>query len=179
MRKTYNFYISSTDKLPGSTNNNANFNIIWDNILPKNNVSFYKVSFSFQTSAGYYKDTVSGTQNGTYTSYTTCNSNIKILANFQCPNNSYDTTTKSTSLTLGFANRDIQNASALSVGNTFSCWCDYNYPKVIYKPSTNNLNIQIINMYSNNLLNDTKADGSAFTDCTNWTMILSFEPITD
>ena len=179
MVKVYNFYISSMDKLGLSTNNNASFNILWDTILPKDNVNFYKVSFSFQTSAGYYKDKVSATQSGYYTWYDNCYSNMKILVNFQTPNNSYDTSTKSSSMILGFANRDIQNASSLSIGNTFSCWYDYNCPKVILKPTTNNLNIQLINMYSNNPLTDTTSAGVAFSDCTNWTMILALEPIVD
>ena len=179
MVKAYNFYINSMDKLAGSTNNNASFNILWDNILPKDNINFYKVSFSFQTSAGYYKDTVSGTQNGSYTLYTLCNSNIKILVNFSSTSLSYETTTKSQSLILGFVNRDIQSVSTYSIGNTFSCDFDYNVPKIITKPTTNNLNIQLINMYSNNPLTDTNAAGAAFTDCTNWTMIMSLEPIVD
>lgn len=176
MTKTYNFYINSTDRISG-TNNYALFNILWDNILPKNNINNYKVSFSFQTSAGYYKDKVSAVQNGNYTLYDLCYSNIKILVNFNTSNNTYDTSTKSQSLILGYANRDIQNASALSIGNTFSCWSDYNPPQYIMKPSTNVFTVQLINMYSNNTLTDTNSAGVAFTDCTAWTMILSLEPI--
>ena len=174
MTKVYNFYLNSSDKI-AETNNNATFNILWDNILPKNNINDYKVSFSFQTSAGYYKDTVNG--GVTYTQYTLCNSNIKILANFNTSNNTYDTSTKSQSNILGYATRDIQNASTLSIGNTFSCWYDYNPPKYIIKPSTNQLTIQLLNMYSNNNLVDTNATGAVYTDCTPWTMILSLQPI--
>lgn len=173
--KVYNFYINSADKISG-TNNNANFYINWDSILPHDGVNYYKVSFSFQTCSGYYKDAVSNSQNGTYTLYDKLFSNIKILTNFQSSNISYDTSTKSQSLILGYVTRDIQNASATySIGNTFSCFFDYNAPKIITKPNSSSFNVQLINSYSNIALTDTNSAGVAFTDCTNWTMILQLE----
>ena len=172
--KVYNFYINSSDKISG-TNNNANFLINWDSILPHDNINNYKVSFSFQTSAGYYKDSVAGTQNGNYTLYNQLYSNIKILTNFTSSNISYDTSTKSQSLILGYCNRDIQNAGTFSIGNTFSCFYDYNPPKIISKPNSYSFNVQLINMYNNIALTDTTSAGVAFNDCTNWTMILQLE----
>ena len=175
--KIFNIYLNSNDKLTGSTNNNANFNIDFNTLLPKDNNPYYKVSFSFQCNSGYFKDTISGTQNLTYSNYTKLYNNIKILTNFQCGNVSYDSTTKSQSLILGYANRDIQNASGYSTGNSYNCWFDYNAPKIIMKPTTNILNVQLINSFDNSFLTDTNSTGVAFSDTTPWTMILMFEQI--
>jgi hypothetical protein len=50
----YNIYINSNDKMSGK-NNNATFQINWDDFLPRN-YKYYNVTFSFQTAPGYYKD---------------------------------------------------------------------------------------------------------------------------
>jgi len=56
-KKSYTVFLNSTDKVSGS-NNNANYQINWDDFLPRD-VDFYKVVFSFQTSGGYYRDNYS------------------------------------------------------------------------------------------------------------------------
>ena len=53
-KPTYNLIINSSDKISG-TNNNATFQINWDDFLPRK-FNMYKVIFSFQTTGGYYKD---------------------------------------------------------------------------------------------------------------------------
>ena len=55
--KSYNLYINSNDKTSGA-NNNGNYDIDWDNALPKD-YDAYKTSFNFQTAGGNYKDYVS------------------------------------------------------------------------------------------------------------------------
>ena len=72
--KSYTLFISSADKISG-TNNQATFNINWDDFLPKE-YDTYKMTFSFQTGGGYYADTTfastnsSMTNNGTVLSVT-------------------------------------------------------------------------------------------------------------
>ena len=56
--KNYSLFINSTDKLSGSTNNNAKYDIGWDDFLPRE-YDNYKMSFSFQSVGGNYKDTTS------------------------------------------------------------------------------------------------------------------------
>ena len=53
--KSYTLFLSSADKVSG-TNNSANFNVNWDSFLPRE-YSIYKVTFSFQSGGGNYKDT--------------------------------------------------------------------------------------------------------------------------
>ena len=52
--KSYTLFLSSSDKISGS-NNNATFNINWDSFLPRE-FDTYKVSFSYQSGGGNYKD---------------------------------------------------------------------------------------------------------------------------
>lgn len=52
--KSYTLFVSSNDKISG-TNNQATFNINWDDFLPKE-YDTYKMTFSFQTAGGYYID---------------------------------------------------------------------------------------------------------------------------
>ena len=52
--KNYTVFISSADKVSGN-NNNGNYNINWDDILPRNYYSF-KVAFTFQSAGGKYSD---------------------------------------------------------------------------------------------------------------------------
>ena len=53
-KETYSLFISSTDKISGS-NNNGQYNINWDDFLPRG-YNFFKMIFNFQTSGGNYKD---------------------------------------------------------------------------------------------------------------------------
>jgi hypothetical protein len=52
--KSYTLFLSSTDKISGN-NNSAQFQVNWADFLPRD-VSDYKMSFSFQSGGGYYKD---------------------------------------------------------------------------------------------------------------------------
>ena len=53
-QKNYTLFLSSNDKISG-TNNNANFDINFDDFLPRN-YDQYKMAFSFQSGGGQYKD---------------------------------------------------------------------------------------------------------------------------
>ena len=53
-KKTYSLVISSQDKI-GGTNNNATFLVNWRDFLPED-VTNYKVNFTFQSTAGSYVD---------------------------------------------------------------------------------------------------------------------------
>ena len=100
----YNIYINSNDKMSGK-NNNATFQINWDDFLPRN-YKYYNVTFSFQTAPGFYKD---DTTNSKFYS------NCEINCDFYTKTFSFDTSTKASSIRLGYAQRDIQTAS----GNNF------------------------------------------------------------
>lgn len=52
--KTYSLVINSQDKISG-TNNNATFQVNWDDFLPRD-ITNYKVLYSFQTTGGFYSD---------------------------------------------------------------------------------------------------------------------------
>jgi hypothetical protein len=53
--RSYTLFLSSADKVSG-TNNSANFDVNWDSFLPRE-YSIFKVTFSFQSGGGNYKDT--------------------------------------------------------------------------------------------------------------------------
>ena len=53
--KNYTLFMTSQDKVSG-TNNNAMFNVNWESFLPRD-YDTYQLSFSFNATAGYYKDT--------------------------------------------------------------------------------------------------------------------------
>ena len=71
-KTTYNLVINSADKVSGN-NNNANYNINFQDFLPQN-YDKYKIIFSAQTAGGYYKD---GTRNNIFSS-------AKLLIDFSC-----------------------------------------------------------------------------------------------
>jgi hypothetical protein len=56
-KNSYTLFLNSTDKVSG-TNNNANYDVNWDDFLPRD-IDNYKVVFSFQTAGGYYRDNFS------------------------------------------------------------------------------------------------------------------------
>ena len=82
-------------------NNNATFQINWNDFLPRN-YKYYNVTFSFQTSPGFYKD---DTPNSKF--YANC----EFSCDFYTKTFSFGTSTKASSITLGYAQRDIQTAS--------------------------------------------------------------------
>lgn len=161
-KTSYNLYLSSADKISG-THNNAMYEVHFNDFLPEK-YDQYKVVFSMQTSGGYYKD------NGT-----TVYSTAKVNVDFGGKSFSYDTATKSESLTLGYIARDIQ--STTSTSNVLSCFYNYNAAKTISRPTTNIINIKIINLQSNTAFVTTDAGGTAQGDMTPYSMLIEFQPI--
>jgi hypothetical protein len=56
-KPSYTLFLNSTDKVSG-TNNNANYQVNWDDFLPRE-IENYKVVYSFQTAGGFYRDNFS------------------------------------------------------------------------------------------------------------------------
>lgn len=228
--KSYTLFLSSNDKISGN-NNNATFNVNWDDFLPRD-ISTYKMTFSFQSGGGNYKDTSvatitgtiankvltvtaatatiytgmkisgnnitndtyiisNGTGNGGVGTYNLSRawaigvaqqfsgsvvySGIKLSTNLQGRSYSYDTNTLSPSNTLGYAQRDMQTTTSNS--NSFSTFYLQFAPKMISRPSQNNITISLYNLNNNLLLTDTDSAGKPLTDCTIWNMILEFIPV--
>ena len=166
-KPTYTLYLNSNDKIDGN-NNNCRFNVIWDSFLPRD-FDLYKVLFSFQTVGGNYKD-------ATYSSTQYVFSSAKINLNFRGRSFTFDTSTSSNSIAMGFIQRDLQLSTSSS--NTLSCWHGQNAPKTIVRPSDNIISVQIINTFNSISLTDTNSAGTSLsTDMTAWTMILEFIPI--
>lgn len=55
-KSSYTLYINSTDKLSGTKNNNASYQVNWDDFLPVK-YRLYKMIWSLNSVGGYYKDT--------------------------------------------------------------------------------------------------------------------------
>lgn len=168
--QSYNLYLSSGDKVSGN-NNNAIFNVNWAAFLPRD-YDKYNVSYSFQSSGGFYKDNATAISN-----FNGC----KIVVDFGSRSLSYDTSITGQSSTLGFAQRDMQTTTSSS--NSFSSFFYQYPPKTILKPTQNSLNIKIYNIalqanLSNQLLQNTISTGATLTgDMTSWNMVISFTPI--
>ena len=169
--KSYTLFLSSADKVSG-TNNNAIFDIKWESFLPKEFTQF-KVAYSFVTTGGYYLDV---SLNGKQNNYNNC----RIVADFNSRSCSYDSALIGPSLTLGYAQRDIQITGSSS--NCFSSFF-YQFPgKTIFTPTQNSLNIRVYNPglqvgVVNQLLVNTLVNGTPIGDMTNWNMVLEFVPI--
>ena len=161
-KTTYTLYLSSADKISGN-NNNANYEVHFNDFLPEK-YDQYKIIFSMQTSGGYYKDLT-----------TTVYSTAKVAVNFGGKSFSYDTATKSESLTIGYISRDIQ--SSTSTSNVLSCFYSQNAPKTISRPTTSIINVQVYNTHSNTLPVNTDNSGSPLTDMTAYSMLIEFLPI--
>jgi hypothetical protein len=54
-KSSYTLYINSTDKLSGTKNNNASFQVNWDDFLPVK-YGLYKMIWSLNSVGGFYKD---------------------------------------------------------------------------------------------------------------------------
>jgi hypothetical protein len=246
--KTYTLFLASADKVSG-TNNSAVFNVNWDSFLPRE-YDTYKVTFSYQSGGGNYKDSsfscstssqcaslvnniltftsanisasnFSGTVNvgqqltiststpvstktyyitgrnsgtGSYlssSSYYVTNNNeslsitnfsgnqvfsgVKIVMDLQGRSYSYDSSSSSPSVTLGYAQRDIQTGTSSS--NSFSAFYLQFPPKTVSRPTQNTLRLSFYNLnYPTNLLTDTSALGNNSSDMTPWNIILEFIP---
>jgi hypothetical protein len=97
--------------------------------------------------------------------------------------NSFDSSTKSGSMTLGMIQRD---------SNSFSNFYLSNGNRTIYRPENNLINIQFINPSTNSLFLDTDKNGnnktyhltsttntSQVNDIPNWSLLIDFYPITE
>jgi hypothetical protein len=114
------------------------------------------------------------------TTYNGCEINV----NLGVKSYSFDTSSLSQSVTIGYGFRDIQTSSSTS--NFFSTFYMQSPPKTIQRPNQNLINIQIYNnsyVYTNgNLLNNqllvnTDYFSNALSDMTNYFLILEFIPI--
>lgn len=125
-------------------------------------------------------------------------SSARVLFMNQSRSFSFDTSNKGPSTNIGILQRDIQVATSKS--NSLSCFYCQNPPRSIDRPSQNLLTINILNNYSflggitsylngnavystvatnQNFLTDTNSTGSILlTDCTPYTMIIEFIPLT-
>ena len=163
--KNYNLYLSSYDKITGSNNNSALFNVNWDSFLPRDYDTF-QVTFNFNATAGYYKDT----------NNTTAYSHAKIVLDTLSRSFSYDTSVTGPSITLGYVNREPSTATTNT--NGFNAFFSYNAPKTINRPTQNQISVKIYNVCTaNTLLVDTTSAGVAQVDMTPWVMTLSFTPV--
>jgi len=196
-KKTYNLYLSSTDRISGN-HNNPTFNINWDSFLPRN--KYFSVNFSFVSAGGVYADCVISGQS-------LYNSVIKINCNMQDCKFSSDTSSQSTSMNLGFAGIDcnyILPSGGYTKGNSYICPYLFNPSKIIIRPQNTQLTFWIYNMsalmnnitfpastsgfspanalYNSFLQVENTPNGSYYTlgtDMKPWSMILSFIEIDD
>jgi len=195
-KKTYNLYLSSTDRISGN-HNNPTFNVNWDTFLPKN--KYFSVNFSFISAGGIYADCVIASQS-------LYNSAIKINCNMQDTHFSTDTSSQSTSMNLGYAGIDcayIVNGG-YTKGNSYICNYLSNPSKVIIRPQNTQLTFWIYNLsalsnnisfaastagfnpanglYNNYLQVECTPNGANYTlsnDMKPWSMIISFIEIDD
>jgi heme-binding NEAT domain protein len=116
------------------------------------------------------------------TTYNGCKINLNLWAS----NYSFDTSSLSQSITLGYGFRDMQTATSNS--NCMSTFYMQNPPKTIQKPNQNFITIQIYNnsnvynnftLSNNQLLTNTDYFSNPTADMTSYSMILEFIPISD
>jgi len=194
-KKTYNLYLSSNDKISGTTHNNPTFNVNWDTFLPRN--KYFSVNFSFVSCAGQYADCVIASQS-------LYNSVIKINCNLQDTHFSSDTSSQSTTMNLGFACIDAAYVISYTKGNSYIANYLSNPSKVIIRPTNSQLTFWIYNLsaLSNNITFPASTAGfnppnaiynnylqvecspnagnyTLSTDMKPWSMIMSFIEIDD
>ena len=100
-------------------------------------------------------------------------SGCKIQMNLLGRSYSFDSNTTSPSITLGYAQRDIQTSS-----NSFSVFYLQFPPKTISRPTEQAVTVNLYNVnFANRALADTDAFGNLSTDCTAWNIILEFIPV--
>jgi len=195
-KKTYNLYLSSTDRISG-THNNPTFNVNWDTFLPKN--KYFSVNFSFVSAAGIYADCVIASQNF-------YNSAIKINCNMQDTHFSTDTSSQSTTMNLGYCGIDCAYVvtGGFTKGNSYIAPYLSNPSKVIIRPQNTQLTFWIYNLsalmnnitfpastagfnpanalYNNYLQVECTPNAGNYTlstDMKPWSMIISFIEIDD
>lgn len=167
---SYTFVIKSQDKISG-TNNNGTYAVNF-RILP-DDVQFYNATFNFYSSVGFYKDTISG---GNDITYTTGNGYINTNLVFSRSMSSNSSPTNN----LGTIRRQLDSI-ALAGHPTLTYLyadCATNCPKIILKPQIETLNISIYNSFNNSLFVDTNYNGSSFLlDMSSWVLTLTLDPI--
>jgi len=119
-----------------------------------------------------------------YASNGTTYNGAKILLNSLGRSFSFDTSTKSQSLTLGYGFRDVQISTSNS--NCLSTFYMQNTPKTISRPNQNMINIQIYNnsnvftgglLQQNQLLVNTDYFSNPLTDMTSYSLVLEIIPL--
>ena len=124
---------------------------------------------------GTYNISVSQTVASQTMNVTSIYSGCKISMNTLGKSYSFDTSNKSPSFTLGYAQRDIQTSSSSS--NSFSTFYLQFPPKTVNRPNQNMITISITNLTNGYPLTDTKTAGLALTDMTPFNLIMEFVPI--
>ena len=161
---SYVLYLNSSNKLNGSLNNNATFYVDWANFFPHSqSQQKYKVSYSFLSNGGYYKDNI-----------TTFYSSAKIYLNFGSPSLTFNSETNGPSHVLGLISRDVQGTTTSS--NYFSAFYNQYPAKIIYRPTQNIFSVNIVNTFTNTVLTNTdNSNVSVATgDMTNYNLIIEF-----
>lgn len=166
---SYTFIIKSTDKLSG--NNNSGFYNVNFRILP-DDVQFYEMTFSFFSSAGFYRDTISPGNLITNT-----NANGYITTNLVCSR--CITSNGSPMNVLGTFVRQVDPTGNNSHPNITYLYsdCATNCQKVYLKPQIESVQVQIYNSYTNNLFLDTDHAGTNLSDMSAWTLTINLVPI--
>ena len=165
MSNVYTLYLNSNNRINGSNNNNAIYNINWANFLPTNSLNKqYSVSYSFLSTGGFYKDTA-----------TNFYSIGKIYIDFGCGSKTYSTECNGPSKILGLISRDVQSASASS--NYFSAFFNQHPSIIMQRPTQNIITVTIYNTFSNILLVNTDNIGNVSTDMTSYNLIIQFTEV--
>ena len=160
-KKSYTVYINSNDKMPGNKNNNATYQINWNDFIDRKYNS-YKIRWNFTSSASLYVDA-----GIVYTS-------AVVYVDFFGKTYSFDTTTKSASSCLGYIHRD----STKTVFNYFTCSHTENCPKTIDRPTQNFITIRVINTDDGiTPLTETDTNGVPQSDMSSYFMCIEFEPV--
>lgn len=168
---SYSFVIKSTDKISG-TNNNGIYNINF-RILPAD-VEFYEASFSFYTTAGFYRDVVDAGN-----AITNSNANGYITTNF-INSRSMNSLGSPTNI-LGNIVRQVDPTGISAHPNMTYLYADCTTntcPKIIAKPTLEQLSISVYNTFGNGLFVNTDHNGGTIlTDMTSWIMTINLRPI--
>lgn len=167
---TFSIVIDSRDKISG-TNNSCLFNVNW-NILP-DNIKYWRLTYSFYTTTSFYKDSVSAGNAITYTA-----SNGFITTNLFTPlsNQSNNSQTK----ILGFWVKQMNPTNITAhpyLTYLYSSIENTSAPLTILRPSNQNIQINIYNLFNNSLVVDTAHDGTQQADMSAWVLNLNFEPV--
>ena len=162
-KKSYTVYINSNDKMVGTKNNNATYQINWDDFIDRKYNS-YKVNWNLTTSSGFYFDTLDNLME-----------NAKVYIDFGSKSFSFDTGTKSNSNCIGFIHRTNGNVDDVK----FSLSANYlrNCPKMINRPTQNFIQVQIINSFDGLLFTNTGSTGIKEEDMTSYNLCLEFIPV--